>query len=355
MSCNGNKWEGAVFVQDRWRPNNHFWLDVGLRVSHDSAVGSVRFAPRIGTAWDLNGDGKTLLKGAIGVVHRRVFLAEQFWDLFPTRVETTWDENGNGKRLHLPSRRQEDLDSPRALIWTVSATRRLGARITAHVAYTQRDSLNQLVFDRVEHTPIAVIPGMNDLPFLVPDDVGIFLTNAGRSASKQVELTANIRVGQQDQLFISYVTSSALGDLNDFSLVASDVPAPVLRGNTRAALRHDTPNRLVIWGTFHLPWELIVSLAIEWRNGFPWSSLDVYRDYAGTGNERRFPDYFSPDLQVTKGFRLAGIPLRAGVLVTNFIFRDNPRDVIATVDSPRFGEFLNKVPSRVYFRFAATF
>ena len=194
----------AVFVQDRWRPNNHFWLDVGLRVSHDSAVGSVRFAPRIGAAWDLNGDGRTLLKGAIGVVHRRVFLAEQFWDLFPTRVETTWDENGNGKRLHLPSRRQEDLDSPRALIWTVSATRRLGARITAHVAYTQRDSLNQLVFDRVEHTPIAVIPGMNDLPFLVPDDVGIFLTNAGRSASKQVELTANIRVGQQDQLFISY-------------------------------------------------------------------------------------------------------------------------------------------------------
>ena len=29
--------------------------------------------------------------------------------------------------------------------------------------------------------------------------------------------------------------------------------------------------------------------------------------------------------------------------------------VIATVDSPRFGEFLNKVPSRVYSRFAATF
>lgn len=164
---------------------------------------------------------------------------------------------------------------------------RLGARITAHVAHTQRDSLNQLVFDRVEHTPIAVIPGVNDLPFLVPDDVGIFLTNAGRSASKQVEFTA--------------------------------------------------------------------SPSIEWRNGFPWSSLDVYRDYAGTGDERRSPDYSSPDLQVTKGFRLAGIPLRAGILVTNFIFHDNPRDVIATVDSPRFGEFLNKVPSRVYFGFAATF
>ena len=351
----GNKWEAAVFVQDRWRPNERFWLDVGLRVSHDSAVGSVRFAPRIGAAWDLTGDGKTLLKGAIGVVHRRVFLAEQFWDSFPTRVETTWDEDGKGERLFLPSRRQADLDSPRALIWTLSATRRLGDRVTAHVGYTQRDSLNQLVFDRVEHQPIAVTPGADNLPFVVPDGVGIVLTNAGRSASKQVEITANIRVGQQDQLFISYVTSSAEGHLNDFTLVASDMPAPVLRDNDRSALRHDTPNRVVIWGTFHLPWELIASPSIEWRNGFPWSSLDVYRDHADRANARRFPDYFSPDLQVTKGFRLAGIPLRAGVLVTNFIFRANPRDVIATVDSPRFGEFLNKVPSRVYFRFAATF
>jgi len=351
----GNKWEAAVFVQDRWRPNDRFWLDAGLRVSHDSAVGSVRFAPRLGAAWDLTGDGRTLLKGAVGVVHRRVYLAEEFWDSFPTRVETTWDEDGNGERLFLPSRRQEDLDSPRALIWTLSATRRLGARVTAHVAYTQRDTRNQLVFDRVEHDPIAVTPGVTNLPFIVPDDAGIFLANVGRTATKQVEITANIRVGQQDQLFISYVTSSALGDLNDFSLVASDMPAPVLRDNTRAALRHDTPNRVVIWGTFHLPWELIVSPSIEWRSGFPWSSLDVYRDYADGGNERRFPDYFAPDLQVTKGFRLAGIPLRAGVLVTNFIFRANPRDVIATVDSPRFGEFLNKVPSRVYFRFAATF
>lgn len=351
----GNKWEAALFVQDRWRPNSNFWLDAGLRVSHDSAVGSVRFAPRIGAAWDLTGDGKTLLKGAVGVVHRRVFLAEQFWGSFPTRVETTWDEDGNGERLFLPSRRQEELDSPRALIWTVSATRRLGARVTAHVAYTQRDTRNQLIFNRVEHDPIAVIPGVTNLPFVVPDDVGIFLTNSGRTATKHVEITANIRVGQQDQLFISYVTSSALGDLNDFSLVASDMPAPVLRDNARAALRHDTPNRVVMWGTFHLPWELIASPSIEWRNGFPWSELDVYRDYAGAANDRRFPDYFSPDLQVTKGFRLAGIPLRAGVLVTNFIFRANPRDVIATVDSPRFGEFLNKVPSRVYFRFAATF
>lgn len=351
----GNKWEGALFVQDRWRPSSRFWLDAGIRVSHDSAVGSVRFAPRLGAAWDLTGDGKTLLKGAVGVVHRRVFLAEQFWGSFPTRVETTWDEDGNGERLVLPSRRVADLDSPRALIWAVSATRRFGARVTAHVSYTQRDTRNQLVFDRVEHDPIPVTPDNASLAFAVPDDVGIVLTNAGHAASKQVEITANVRVGQQDQLFISYVTSSAEGHLNDFSLVASDMPAPVLRDNQRAALRYDVPNRVVIWGTFHLPWELIASPSIEWRNGLPWSTLDVYRDYANTGNDRQFPDYFSPDLQVTKGFRLAGIPLRAGVLVTNFIFRANPRDVIATVGSPRFGEFLNKVPSRIYFRFAATF
>ncbi len=350
----GNKWEAALFIQERWRPSDTFWIDIGLRASRDSAVSNIRLGPRFGAAWDLGGDGKTLLKGSFGIMHRRVYLAEQFWDLFPTRVETRWDENGDGTRLFLPSRRPEEIDSPRATIWSVSATRRLGDRVTAHVSYTERHSRNQLVFDRIEHAPVALVPGI-ETQFDIPDDAGLFLNNGGRSTSRQLEITANIRVGQQAQLFVSYVTSSAEGHLNDFSLVASAMPDPVLRDNTRAAMRHDAPNRAVIWGTFHLPWEIIASPSIEWRTGFPWSSLDVYRDYAGDAQDHRFPDYFSPDLQVTKGFRFAGIPLRAGVLVTNFIFRDNPRDVIASIESPRFGEFLNTLPSRVRFRFLATF
>jgi hypothetical protein len=351
----GNKWEAALFIQDRWRPSPRFWVDVGLRASHDSAVSGVRLAPRFGAAWDLRGDGKTLLKGSFGIMHRRVYLAEQFWDLFPTRVETRWDANGKGTRVFLPSRRPEELESPRATVWSISATRRLSSRVTAHVAYTERRSYNQLVFDRVEHEPVALFPGIGTTSFEIPEDAGLFLTNAGRSSTRQLELTANIRVGQQDQLFVSYVASNAQGHLNDFSLVAADMPAPVLRNNERAAMGHDVPNRVVIWGTFHLPWQIIASPSIEWRNGFPWSSLDVYRDYADVANDRRFPDYFSPDLQITKGLRLLGIPVHVGVLVTNFIFRDNPRDVIATVDSSRFGEFLNKVPSRVRLRFLAAF
>jgi hypothetical protein len=351
----GNKWEAALFIQDRWRPSRRFWIDIGLRASHDSAVRGIRLGPRFGAAWDLSGDGKTLLKGSFGIMHRRVYLAEQFWDLFPTRVETRWDEDGEGTRVFLPSRRPEEIESPRAIVWSVSATRRLGSRVTAHISYTERHSRNQLVFDRIEHEPIVLVPGIGTTSFEIPDDAGLFLTNAGRSTARQLELTANIRVGQQDQLFVSYVTSSSEGHLNDFSLVASDMPAPVLRDNERASMGHDVPNRVVIWGTFHLPWQIIASPSIEWRNGFPWSSLDVYRDYADVANDRRFPDYFSPDLQVTKGLRLLGVPVRVGVLVTNLIFRDNPRDVIPTVDSPRFGEFLNRVPSRVRLRFLATF
>ncbi len=350
----GNKWEAALFVQDRWRPSNKFWIDLGIRASHDSAVTGVRLAPRFGAAWDLTGDGRTLLKGSFGVMHRRVYLAEQFWDLFPTRVETRWDAEGNGERVFLPMRRPQNLRSPKALIWSASATRRLGSRLTAHVSYTERHTRDQLVFERNPHTPERLIPGI-ETSFEIPADAGIFLTNNGRGISRQFELTANLRVGQQDQLFVSYVTSSAEGHLNDFSLVASDQPEAVLRDNFRTVMAHDVPNRVVLWGTFHLPWEIIASPSIEWRNGLPWSSLDVYRDYAADPNDRRFPDYFSPDLQVTKVFRVAGIPFRAGVLVTNFIFRDNPRHVISVVNSSRYGEFLNKVPSRVRFRFLATF
>jgi hypothetical protein len=350
----GDKWEGAVFVQDRWKPSDRFWIDAGLRISHDSAVRGLRLAPRLGLAWDVGGNGRTLLKASAGIMHRRIFLAEQYWDLFPTRIETTFDENGNGSRVYLPARRQDELSSPRAFVWTLSATQRLGPRFTAHVAISERHSADLPVFDRIDHAPIPVVPGQSTSWFTAPPEAGLFLSSSGKSTSRQFEITANVRIGELDQLFISYVTSTASGDLNDFSLLASNHPEPVLRPNARGALRFDTPNRVVIWGTFHLPWDLIAAPSIEWRNGFPWSSLDVYRDYAAGAHDRRFPDYFSPDLQVTKGFRIRSIPVRAGILVTNFLFRANPRDVISVQDSPRFGEFLNKIPSRVRFRFYLT-
>ncbi|RLE31748.1 MAG: hypothetical protein DRJ61_10895 [Acidobacteria bacterium] len=64
----------TVFVQDAWRPARNVTLKLGLRydvVTYDTNDGSRiadmdKFQPRLGVAWDITGDAKTILRGSWG-------------------------------------------------------------------------------------------------------------------------------------------------------------------------------------------------------------------------------------------------------------------------------------------------
>lgn len=101
----------AVYFQDEWRTTPNFTLTYGLRYEfqqHDDPketnplyplTGQIpnddnNFAPRVGFAWDINGDGKSVLRGGIGM----------FYDNTPTLL----DANAmltNGVRVILVSNR----------------------------------------------------------------------------------------------------------------------------------------------------------------------------------------------------------------------------------------------------------
>ncbi|MGA9474609.1 MAG: carboxypeptidase regulatory-like domain-containing protein [Terriglobales bacterium] len=120
------------FIQDQWRMKPRFTLNLGLRydvtlpiherhdllANFDPSVGMVQvgkqisspydtdyknFAPRVGFAWDLFGDGKTVLRAGAGIIyeipHISVFIGQnnteaQGLALIPTGLTLT-DINGN--------------------------------------------------------------------------------------------------------------------------------------------------------------------------------------------------------------------------------------------------------------------
>lgn len=336
----GSKWEASVFVQDRWRPSPRFWIDAGLRATWDGATRNSRLAPRVGVAWVPFDHERTVLKASAGVLYRRVFLGEQLWDQLPSRVETTYVDGQPVDAELLVPRIGDDLDAPRALLTEVQVSHRLTDAVTARVRYAKRDTRKQIIFDRV------------------PADDGttsLLLHSEGRAFHDEIELTANLRLGDTGQLFLSYVHSRGEGDLNTFSLVAGQQPDAVLRPSRRGPLASNTPHRLIAWGLLDLPWDLRVAPVIEWRTGFPYSVYEEDQSYAGAPNTERFPSYLSADVNITKGLRFLGQSTRLGVQVQNLTGRFNPREVIANRASPRFGEFLNSEPLRLRVRFSASF
>jgi carboxypeptidase family protein/TonB-dependent receptor-like protein len=61
-------WIFSSYVQDKWQPAEHITLNLGVRYERQGSVPLTRnaFAPRVGLAWDLLGDGKTVVRGGIG-------------------------------------------------------------------------------------------------------------------------------------------------------------------------------------------------------------------------------------------------------------------------------------------------
>lgn len=353
------KYEWAGFVQDRWFHGDDFWVDLGLRYSGDTVAEGTSLAPRVGVAWDPVGDGRTLLKAASGLLYRRVYIGEALWEQLPARVETITAADGTGRLQLLEPRLTGELERPWSVLGTLEASHRLSSSLLLRAKYARREGRDQIIVDRREPAGFATAP-LND-PLSVLDDLpeaargSLFLVNEGATTSWSLELTASYRLGAWAEIFASYVRSSAEGDLNDFSIIAGEIPDPVIRENRRGPLSIDVPNRFLAWGTVYLPWDLTLSPLVEWRSGFPYSLIAEDQTYAAEANTERFPSFFSADAQITKDVEIFGFRVEVGARFFNLTDHANPRQVIANVASDRLGEFRNGVARKVKAKFSLLF
>ena len=139
----------------------------------------------------------------------------------------------------------------------------------------------------------------------------------------------------------SYVRSRAYGDLNDPFLFFGNYPQAVIQPDQKGRLLFDAPNRFLFWSDIAGPWKLDFVPVYDIHSGFPYSVQNEYRDYIGPRSSKRYPEFASADLQITRPFKVRRLKGRVGASVFNVFNHDNPRDVQNVVESSNFGHFYN--------------
>jgi outer membrane receptor for ferrienterochelin and colicin len=318
--------ETAWFAGDQWTINPRLTLNLGVRFDSDTITSSTHAAPRAGFLLAVTRDGKTLLKGGVGLFYDRVPLMVPVFPDLPNRTVTVLGQVDSS--VFYRNRINGDLENPRSTSWNLELDRQLLAGLSVRLAYEQRNTTRDFVVSPISSGATGVLE----------------LSNRGSDSYREFQVAARYQIARH-VLNASYVRSRAFGDLNDFNQFFGNLAQPVIQPNARGRLSFDAPNRFLFWGTLAAPWKLTLVPVYEIHTGFPYSEENEFREYVGPRNVTRFPRFSSFDLQISRPLTLSlgekHLHARVGMGVFNLFNHFDPRDVQNNLASARFGQFFN--------------
>ncbi len=335
----------ALFAQDHWVLTPRLALDLGMRAESQELTESFRLAPRVGISWSPFPGAATIVHAGFGWFYDRVPLDIYGFASYPREILTYYDPTTGDvsagpylfkNTLGEVFRHHELIFqgpvpgnfSPQSNIWSLQVEQPLARDLKLRIGYSQNDA-DGLVTVTTEGPDFATNTG------------GYLLSGTGAARYRQVEATVRYQLkGKSSQLNFSYVYSRARGDLNDFNNYLSSFPAAIIRPNQVANLPASLPDRFLAWGVVRLPRAFRIAPVVEYRSGFPFSSLNVFQDYASVANSSRFPHFFSLDSRISKDIRVTPkYSVRLSLSGFNLTNHFNPEAVHADIADPAFGYF----------------
>ncbi len=340
--------DSALFAQDHWNIRPNLVLDFGSRFERQTIAETFRIAPRAGIAWTPFEGQNTVIRGGYGVFYDRVPLNVYSFERYPQQVVTDYAPNGSvigapltylnligtayKPSLLIHGGNEPGNFAPNSATWNVQLEHTFARLMKVRATYTDSNSSGLIVLQ----------------PQVVGASAALLLNGTGRSQYKQAEITARY-AWRKSEMFLAYTRSKAQGDLNDFGGFLGNFPTPLIRPNSYALLPSDLPNRFLTWGRVVLPRGFQLLPAVEYRNGFPYSSYDVLGNYVGApyDNHTRFPDSFSLDARLSKDFKInSKYSLRLAVSGMNLTSHFNALAVHSNIADPQYGSFFGNYNRR---------
>ena len=332
-----NKTQFLAYLEDKWTLNRRLTFEYGVRFDRDNVAGENNISPRIGFAFLPVRDGRTVVRGGIGIFYDDTNLNVATFSLLQDRILTHFGPDGL-QVIGSPERQRfeftgEKLHTPRSVNWNIEVDREWTKNLFVRVGYQQRQARREFILNPIDSGSHGAILGVD---------------NSGSSRYRELEVTARYKFREKDEFTASYVRSSSRGDLNDFNSYFSNFQNPIIQANERSRLPWDAPDRFLFRGEFHVPYRITLVPVLDTRTGFPYSIIDEERNFVGLRNlAGRFPNFASLDLQILRTVSLPGRfnkhRVELGLKVFNLTNHFNPRDFQNNLASDDFGGFFNGV------------
>jgi hypothetical protein len=332
--------EAAVFAQDRVQLHPRWYVEMGGRLDRDGIFGRVNVSPRLGTAVLLTDSGSAILRGGWGLFYERTPAVAGAFDTVERATEQRFAADGVtplGPKAALTRLTAPDLETPRSRTWDVGYDHRLSPRWAIRAGFLQREGRRELLV-----TPAAT-----------PSGAALRLSSDGASSYRDAEIGVHFTRGSSADVDVSYVRSSAQGDLNALTNFFDTVLQPVLGANAYAPLNADVPHRLFVRGRLMPAPRWLFLGVLDVRTGVPYSIVDEMLDFVGPRNALRFPIYPRLELGLERRIKVMKFQPWVGVRVTNILGANLPVDVQNNTASPAYGTFYNSENRgvRLQFRF----
>lgn len=362
--------EFSLFIQDRWMPGRGLTIDYGLRwdaqlmpqtvdpkttayahLLNDARFPSdgtipdqwKQFQPRVGVAWDVNEDGRTLLRASAGVYYARQNMLTQVGSVTTNGIQQKSDFRNTAftafadmpvwPNLLAPSAVpagtfplftgvrvfDRNYRNPRIYSVNVGVEREIAPAVAGYVDFTVAKGVHLtrfLNYNTHGTAAAAVQPPTRDTTVYVganpfePQLSDVFVTNSrGRGLYRGATVGVRKRFSQKYQLEANYVLAK---DEDDDSNERDPFTERTFNfydlSQDYGLSDRDIRHKFNLFSHAELPRQILVNIRMQGRTAQPITTSPRVLNGTDRGRnwDRKDTKYFSLDWRVQRAFRLGG-------------------------------------------------